>query len=153
LRPLLAYNIHNQKFRRRYRDYPLKVTIGTFIPRLGDPAFLALAELNKVQSDQQAEETRLAASRAAFNEECRQQALSKPADPQKHRVHITRSEEKIIGLKSIVASAEATFNAAATERSAAHAELEQENERQRFAAIQRRFDDAREGRSRCAGRV
>jgi hypothetical protein len=120
-------------------------------PKLEQAFARALAEFNKAKSEVEGAENTLAAVTAQYKSECHLQALGKSADPQKYRDSIIRIEQRIVGLTTIAAERQAQLDAAATERSAAYLELEQENQLQRHAALQKRFNDAREAVSAAEG--
>ncbi len=116
----------------------------TIDPKLEQAYQRAHAEFNKVQNELQATERELASATAQFNEECKLQALGKSADPQKYRDKMDRIEQKIVGLKAIVAERQAEFTSAAGERSAAYTELSQESERQRFRDLRKALKEAQD---------
>ena len=92
-----------------------------------DQAFTAAQiALNKANGELLAEEQVLASETAQFNEQCRLLAAGKSADPQKFRDRMIAIEQRIIGLKSIVAERKAAFDAADRQRTEAHnAQLQQ----------------------------
>jgi len=113
-------------------------------PKLEQAYQRAHAAFAKVQNELQATERELASATAQFHEECKLQALGKSADPAKYRDKIDGIEQKIVGLKAIVAERQAEFTSAASERSAAYEELRQESERQRFRDLRKTLKDAQD---------
>jgi chromosome segregation ATPase len=102
----------------------------------------ALNELTKVQGKLQSEEDALAQLTAQFNEECRQAALGKNADPDQVRAKMPALEQRIIGLKSVVAEHQLAFDRAAAARAEAHRMHHSQIERQRAQDAYDRFKAA-----------
>ncbi len=100
-----------------------------------DQAFTdAQIALNKANGELVAEEQALASETAQHNEQCRLLAAGKSADPQKFRDRMIAIEQRIIGLKPIVAERQAAFDAADRRRAQAN------NERLQEAADSRAID-------------
>jgi hypothetical protein len=100
--------------------------------------------LNKARNELLGEEKTLAATTAQFNEQCKLQAAGKKADPQAYRDSMTKIEQRIIGLKSIVADRQSAFDQVAGERSRAAIAVASENERQRVAGVFQKLLAARD---------
>lgn len=100
-------------------------------------------ELREAQEQLREEEQGLANATAKFNEQCRLQAEGKKANPQPARDTMSRIEYRILGAKSVLASRQAAFDAAAVRRNEAIREQAEAAARQRDLDIQSRYDKAR----------
>jgi hypothetical protein len=103
----------------------------------------AQIQLNKAQNELHAEESALATATAQFNEQCRLVASGKKADPDQSRALMNKIEQRIVGLKSIVAERQGDFDRAASERNEAFGEQAKQAADQRAKDIYQKFQSAK----------
>lgn len=123
------------------------MTTAAAIPQV-DPEIVsrwkeAQAELDEANEKLQAEETKLASATAQFNEQCRLLATGKKAEPDRCRETMSKFEQQIIGLKSIVAEKQGAFDRVAAERGEAYRAQQSQIERQRIAGVRQTYENAR----------
>jgi hypothetical protein len=109
-----------------------------------DKAFTeAQGEFMKVQNELEAQERTLLAVTAQFDSECRLQAKGETADPQAVRDGMTRIEQRIIGLRSLVAERKAAFESICEQRADAAREAQWQIDCNRYKDLRQKMDDSK----------